>query len=126
MPAVNRLTFESPEQRQAQWNEISTRNLLREQGANLIAVITDRVKSLEAALQADETLAVYCDAVRNRIRVQRFEFRTWHLAIVCGLDEEGNQAHRIENVQDVKLTCKIIKSGKKSNPIGFALPSDSK
>lgn len=114
--------FKSSEQRQAEWNEISSKKLLREQGRNLIEVIAHRVQALEAELKEGESLAVFCDAGKESILVRAFEFPTWHLAIVSGLDENGNQTYRIENIQDVKLTCKVVKSDKKAARIGFTLP----
>lgn len=113
------------EEIQARYNANEMRNLHRQQGENLVKVITERVKMLEAALQADEELAVYCDAGHEQLRVQSFEFPTWNLAVMVGLDANGNQAHRIENVEDVKLTCKVLKSVTADRrPIGFAVPPE--
>jgi hypothetical protein len=79
---------------------------------------------LEESLQEGESLVVYCDAGWERIRVESFEFPNWHLAVVSGLDDEDNKTYRIENVQDIKLTCKILKSSVKTTTIGFVLPAE--
>ena len=94
-----------------------------QQGHNLVAVIQEQVKQLEATLQEGERLIVYCDAGREQIRVETFTFPNWHLAMVGGFDDQGNRTRRIENVQDIKLTCKIVKSQQKSAKIGFILPT---
>jgi len=109
---------------QAKWNATEMRNMHRQQGENLVKVITERVKMLEAALKDGEELAVYCDAGPEQLRVQSFDFPTWNLAVIVGLDANGNQTHRIENVQDVKLTCKTlaIPVNAERRPIGFSLP----
>jgi hypothetical protein len=113
------------EQMQARWNAIEMRDLWRSQGKNLVAVITERVRKLEANLKEDEELVVYCDAGLERIRATEFEFPTWHLAIVSGLDENNNPTQRIENVQDIKLTCKVLKTSKAARTkIGFTIPSE--
>ncbi|HLK64470.1 MAG TPA: hypothetical protein VKU19_13585 [Bryobacteraceae bacterium] len=114
----------SPEEMQAKWNAIAMRNMVAQQGQNLVEVIKARVTDLEAKLQTDESLSVYCDAGKDQIRVESFEFPNWHLAVVAGLDEQGNRAYRIENVQDVKLTCKIVKSPRVGSKIGFVLPAE--
>jgi hypothetical protein len=119
---INPELHKSPEQRQSEWNQISMRNLQREQGKNIISVITERIQKLEAGLKEGEALVVYCDAGRDRLILKEIEFPTWNLAIMSGTDENGNYTHRLEGVQDVKLTCKVMASTKKSAPIGFALP----
>jgi len=93
----------------AEWTAIMMRQMVAQQGANLVAVIQAKVKALEESLQEGESLVVYCDAGKERIRVEAFEFPSWHLAIVSGTDEESNKSYRIENVQDIKLTCKALK-----------------
>jgi hypothetical protein len=115
----------NPAEDAAKWNAIMMRQAVAQQGENLVAVITARVKEWETKLKEGEALVVYCDAGRDRVHVESFEFPNWHLAIVVGLDDEGNRAYRIENVQDIKLTCKILKGAPK-NPIGFILPEESK
>lgn len=114
----------NPEESQAQWNAIAMRNMVAQQGQNLVEVIKTRVTDIEAKLQPGESLTVYCDAGKDQIRVESFEFPNWHLAVVAGLDEHGNRAYRIENVQDVKLTCKIVKSPQVGPKIGFVLPAE--
>ena len=79
---------------------------------------------IEASLQPGESLVVFCDAGKERIRAHSFTFPNWHLAIVEGLDDEGQRTVRIENVQDIKLTMKIVSSPKKSEPIGFITPEE--
>jgi len=57
--------------------------------------------------------------------VESFEFPMWNLAVIVGRDVNNNCAHRIESVQDVKLTCKVMKvANPKRVPIGFTLPSE--
>ncbi len=128
-PRVDKSFYEavrhSPEEMQAKWNAIAMRNMVAQQGKNLVEVIQARVKDWEAALQPGESLTVYCDAGKEQIRVEGFEFPNWHLAVVSGLDDHGNRAHRIENVQDIKLTCKVVKSQRKEPKIGFVLPAES-
>jgi hypothetical protein len=114
----------NPAEDAAKWNAIMMRRMVEQQGENLVAVISERVKCLEATLQTDESLVVYCDAGKERIRVESFEFPNWHLAVVSGLDEDGNKTYRIENVQDIKLTCKVVKSTVKTTTIGFVLPAE--
>src|ERR1017187_10393497 len=79
-----------PEKRQADWTAYAFRNLLAQQGQNLMDVIKKRIEDLETKLEAGEELVVYCDTGRDRIRVQSFEFPNWHLGILCGKDENGN------------------------------------
>jgi hypothetical protein len=117
--------MKSQEEIQAQWNTIETRRLYQEQGRNLVEVIKARIQTLEARLKPDQELVVYCDAGRDRITVKEFEFPTWNLSVMTGVDENGNETYRIENVQDVKLTCKVLKSTKQpQHPIGFVLPPE--
>ena len=113
----------SNEQRQAEWNASAQRDLHREQGKNLVTVIQARVAQLQAQLQPSQELVVYCDAGRDRIRVSQFEFPTWNLAVMIGVDDDGNETQRIESVQDIKLTCKIMgTSAGERRPIGFRIP----
>ena len=56
------------------------------------------------------------------MRARPSSFPNWHLAVVSGLDDENNRSCRIENVQDIKLTCKILKGQPRKKPIGFILP----
>jgi hypothetical protein len=124
MPDLSKIPLRNIPKESAEWTAIMMRQMVAQQGENLVAVILAKVKALEANLQAGEALVVYCDAGKERIRVERFEFPNWHLAIVSGLDEEDNRAYRIENVQDIKLTCKIVKGLPKKNSIGFVLPKE--
>ena len=100
------------------------RDTIAQQGRNLVKVITEKVRYLESGLQPDEQLIVYCDAGRDRLRADAFEFPNWHLAIIAGLDDDNNRTYRIENVQDIKLTCKVVKSGQSGPKIGFVLPPE--
>jgi hypothetical protein len=113
---------ESAQRVQAEYNAIAMRDLHAEQGKHLVNVITKRVQQMQEALKEGETLAVYCDAGGERIKVLALEFPTWNLAVLVGTDSLGNVSHRIENVQDVKLTCKILKGEKERRPIGFTFP----
>jgi hypothetical protein len=113
----------NPQESQARWTAIMMRNMVAQQGKNLVEVITERVKTLESALQDGESLVVFCDAGQEQIRVEGFEFPNWHLAIVSGTDAQDNKSYRIENVQDIKLTCKVVK-GVEKKPIGFILPKE--
>lgn len=108
--------------------EIAMRSVVREQGRNLVVIITERVKTLEANLKDDEALVVFCDAGRDRIRVKEFEFPNWHLAVVSGIDDDGNQTQRIAHVQNIELTCKVCKRqpNVKVTTIGFILPEVAK
>jgi hypothetical protein len=114
----------NPQETQAKWNAIAMRDMVAQQGRNLVEVITARVKDIEAGLNEGESLVVYCDAGKEQIRAESFEFPTWHLEVVSGLDDQGNRAYRIENVQDIKLTCKVVKSPKSAPKIGFILPAE--
>jgi hypothetical protein len=115
----------NPQENQAKWNAIALRDLWAQQGENLAGVIQERIQTLEENLKAGEELTVYCDAGRDRIRAHNFEFPTWHLAIVSGLDDDGNLTERIANIQNIELTCKVVKTGsdKTGSKIGFILPS---
>lgn len=119
---IDQLNPRSPAEMQARWNGATLRELHREQGKNLVDVITARVKSLQDGLQPGEVLAVYCDTGSERITVSGIEFPTWNIAVIVGTDENGNATYRLEAVQDVKLTCKVLASTSKRNPIGFKLP----
>jgi len=98
--------------------------MVAEQGRNLTSVIQRRIQSLEESLKPGEELVVYCDAGKDRVRVQAIEFPNWHLAIVCGLDDDNNPTQRIANIQNIELTCKVIEihPGSKPARIGFILP----
>ena len=97
MPVLRNIPRET-----AEWTADMMREMVAQQGENLVAVIQEKVRTFEANLQEGESLVVYCDAGKERIRVDTFEFPTWHLAIVSGLNDENNRTHRIENVQDIK------------------------
>jgi hypothetical protein len=101
------------------------RNMVAQQGRNLVEVITARVRDLEAGLQPGERLTVSCDAGKEQIRVEGIEFPNSYLAVITGFDDNGNRTYRIENVQDIKLTCKIVKSQGTGAKIGFVLPAES-
>jgi hypothetical protein len=122
MPDFSKIKPRDIAQETGEWVAIMLRKTVAQQGHNLVTVIQDQVKQLEATLQEGESLIVYCDAGQERIRAQTFTFPNWHLAIVAGLDEQGHRTCRIENFQDMKLTCKIVKSAVKSPEIGFVLP----
>lgn len=126
MDQLSAMRGPSREESQAKWNAIELRQMYSEQGRNLVQVIKSRVEQLQSSLMVDEELAVYYDAGGERLRIHAFEFPTWNLAIAVGFDGNGNIVHRIESVQDVKLTLKVMKSSsKKRAPIGFALPDDN-
>jgi hypothetical protein len=114
----------NPQESQGQWNAIALRDLWAQQGEDLAGVIQEQIQTLEQNLKASEELIVYCDAGRDRIRAQSFAFPRWHLAIVCGLDDDGNPTQRIANTQNIELTCKVVKTepGKTQPKIGFILP----
>lgn len=127
-PEMDERLYESfrrnPQEDQARWNAFAMRDTIAQQGRNLVKVITEKVRYLESGLQPDEQLIVYCDAGRDRLRADAFEFPNWHLAIIAGLDDDNNRTYRIENVQDIKLTCKVVKSGQSGPKIGFVLPPE--
>ena len=128
MDHVVRQAQNPPERRAADWNAIAFRELMAQQGFNLTSVIKKRIEDLEEKLEPGEELAVYCDTGRDRIRVQSFEFPNWHLGILSGYDEFGNATQRIANIQNIELTCKVMKTNPPSRPpkIGFVLPEQKK
>jgi hypothetical protein len=124
MPVMPDIKVRNIPKESAEWTAIMMREMVAQQGENLVAVIQVKVQTLEASLQEGESLVVYCDAGKEQIQVESFEFPNWHLAIVSGLDDQNNRSYRIENVQDIKLTCKIVKSQQKAAKIGFVLPAE--
>jgi hypothetical protein len=97
----------------------------QEQGRNFAEVIKKEVQKLEVEANANGLAAAFtCDGGFELITVRSFEFPTWNIAIIRGVDKNGDSTHRVIDVKELRLTGKLIKGPAKRSPIGFRMPGE--
>ena len=85
--------------------------------------ITSHIKRLQTDLKEDEELLAYYFTGIEPIRVMHLLFQSWHLVILIGQDNGGNFSTAIMNIENVRLTFKVVKVKEDRPPvrIGFVL-----
>jgi hypothetical protein len=97
-------------------------------GEHFTEVIREQIDQLQAALQPDQELVVYCDAAGGEvIRALQFSFPRRDVAWINGVDREGNPTQIILHTDRVQITCKVrkLKPNTKRALIGFFFPEKS-
>jgi hypothetical protein len=118
--------FPPPEEQAYQWTKLALRPLISQQSENMINAILKRITEVQARLTPEQELVVFCSTAAGTIRVLAFQFPSWNVAIISGLDTDKNEAEVITHVQSIQLTCKVQKRepGVRPITIGFTLPPE--
>jgi hypothetical protein len=77
---------------------------------NIGATILGQVQAMQKALKDDEELMVLCSAGLDTLRVLEMFLPTWRVMVLAGIDTEKVITRLVLPVEQVQLTCKVMKS----------------
>ena len=84
--------------------------------------IANVIEELQANLAQDEELLVYYSNGVESVRMLHLYMSSTNVAVISGVDAEGNQARVVAHFQALQFVCKVVKVGteKPKIKIGFA------
>jgi hypothetical protein len=104
----------------------SLRSGAQQQAESVQAALVGHIRHLQEGLEEDQQLLVYCETGFERIQVRQVVLPNHHTVILDGVDDEGNTASLLVTLNNVKITCKVMRVPPPDKPyrIGFTAPPD--
>lgn len=89
---------------------------------NIQTAIQQHITDRQSGLGDDEQLVVYATSGLEVIIVENIAFPNWHTVILLGKDSKENVTSVIASVNEIHLTCKVMKVKEKAYRVGFIMP----
>lgn len=86
------------------------------QADNLGATILGQVQAMQKALKDDEELVVLGGAGIEVLRVLEIFLPTWRVVVLTGIDAEKVITRIVSPVEQLQLTCKVMKTPANAKP----------
>lgn len=77
---------------------------------NVGGTILGQIQAMQKALKDDEELMVLCSAGVDTLRVLEIFLPTWRVMVLAGIDTDKVITRLVLPVEQVQLTCKVMKS----------------
>jgi hypothetical protein len=92
------------------------------QSDNVGATILGQIQAMQKALKEDEELIVLASAGVETLRVLEIFLPTWKVAVLTGIDTEKLVTRVVCPVEQIALTCKVLKATAKPTRIRIIAP----
>lgn len=86
------------------------------QADNVGATILGQIQAMQKALKEDEELMVLCSAGPDTLRVLEIFLPTWRVMVLAGIDTDKVITRHVLAVEQVQLTCKVMKAPPGTKP----------
>ena len=83
---------------------------------NVGATILGQIQAMQKALKDDEELMVLCSAGMEMLRVLEIFLPSWRVLVLTGIDPEKTITRVVCPVEQVQLTCKVMKAPPNAKP----------
>jgi len=104
----------------------SIKSTAQQQAESVQAALVGHIRQLQMGLEEDQQLLVCYETGFERIQVLQIVLPNHHTVILNGVDAEGNPASLIATLNNVRITCKVMRVPPPNKPyrIGFTIPSE--